>query len=95
MTTARRLFLRRVMSLAWGLYRDRSVTRTFAEALRGAWHFIDRMAAKPCKLARALRAGRHVQMADTIASPLRRRYGANASVGGRASANYLTAVLGA
>ena len=94
MTVSRRNFLRRVMSLAWGLYRDRSVARSFAEALRGAWQFITRLAAKPCKLARALRGGGHVQMADTIASPVRRRYGANALVGGRRSTAYLVGQIG-
>ena len=94
MTSDRRNHLRRVMALAWGLFRDRSERRTFSEALQGAWRFIKGLA-KPCRLARQLRTGGVVQIKDTLRSPTRERHGWRAAVGGRASANYLTARVGA
>ncbi len=51
MTTERKNHLRRVMTLAWGLFRDLGARRTFSEALRGAWRFMAKLA-KPCQLAR-------------------------------------------
>ena len=93
MTSDRRNHLCRVMTLAWGLYRDATGARTFADALRSAWAFIKKVG--QTKLAKALRRGGNVFLADTIKSPIRARYGARASVGGRNSANYLTARVGA
>lgn len=97
MKIERRNQLRQIMTVAWGLFREASTTaesRTFADALAGAWRFIKRLTATPCRLARQLRAGGHVQMADTIASPVRRFYGAKTHVGGRGSVAYLAARVG-
>jgi len=94
MTTERKEHLRRVMTLAWGLFRDPSDRRTFGEALRGAWRFMKQLA-KPCRLARQLRAGGLVQIKDTLRSPVRQRHGSRATVGGRGSMVYLTSRVGA
>lgn len=97
MKTERRNQLRQIMTVAWGLFREAGDTtepRTFADALAGAWRFIKRLTATPCRLARQLRAGGHVLMADTIASPVRRFYGAMALVGGRGSVAYLASRIG-
>lgn len=93
MTSSRKAYLRRVMTLAWGLFRDPTERRTFSDALRGAWRFITRMA-KPSRLAQRLRAGGAVSLKDTLRSPVRRAHGANAFVGGRGSMAYLTARVG-
>lgn len=90
MTTDRKNHLRRVMTLAWGLFREPGGDRSFSDALRGAWKFVSALARmKPLP-----RSGRIV-FKDTLRSPIRSRWGARAAVGGRASANYLTAVVGA
>ncbi len=94
MTTERKDHLRRVMTLAWGLFREPSERRTFSEALRGAWCFMAKLA-KPCRLARQLRAGGLVQIKDTLRSPIRQRHGSRATVGGRGSMVYLAARVGA
>lgn len=97
MKTERRNQLRQIMNVAWGLFREAdnaTEPRTFADALAGAWRFIKRLNATPCRLARQLRAGGHVQMAATISSPVRRFYGAKAVVGGRSSVAYLAGRMG-
>lgn len=93
MTSSRREHLRRVMTLAWGLFRDPAERRSFSEALRGAWRFITRMA-KTSRLAQRLRAGGAVRLKDTLRSPIQQAHGAKAFVGGRASMAYLTARVG-
>lgn len=89
MTTANET-RRHVMNMAWGLYRDAACAGdrlyTFAQALAGAWRFMKRLAAsRP-----ALPAFR----SPVARSPIARRYGRAAFVGGRASATYLTARVG-
>lgn len=82
MTQARRNFLRSVMQVAWGLYRDGD--RTFANALAGAWVFMKRLkAAKPVFRSRR---GDRSAVVETMRG--------QAFVGGRRSAAYLTAVCG-
>lgn len=90
MTTDRRNHLRRVMTLAWGLFREPGGDRSFSDALRGAWKFLAGLA----RLKPLPRSGR-VIFKDTLRSPIGRRYGASAATGGRASMNYLTSVVGA
>ena len=82
---------RRVMTMAWGLYRDAVAQGdrlyTFAMALAGAWRFIKRLAAaKPrMQLNRSLVAH----------SAVGRYYGSRAYHGGRGSHTYQASVMGA
>lgn len=90
---ARREQLRRVMNLAWGLFRAEQRgpnPRTFADALAGAWRWV-RGAAE-----RALTGPMvgHVRLGSMVASPVRRsltgtRYaGANAASSGYVAARF-------
>lgn len=79
-TSAHRAHLSKVMTLAWGLYRDGG--RTFSQALRGAWKFIRNCAKLP-------KVGSY-----RFGDVLPRRSAGGGNVGGRFSANYLTARVG-
>ncbi len=65
MTDTRRNYLRRIMGLAWDLFRS-DPTRTFADALRGSWKFI-RATAKASQAFRARsRGARHVMLSPSL-----------------------------
>ena len=63
---------RRVMLLAWDLYRDGG--RTFADALRGSWKFIKGLPkAAAAFLSRARQSGGHLRLSPSlIQSPMQR-----------------------
>ncbi|MDP3405223.1 MAG: hypothetical protein Q8S03_11070 [Brevundimonas sp.] len=89
MTSDRKNHLRRVMTLAWALFREPSSDQTFSEALKGAWTFLTNLARmKPWR-----GAGRAV-IAGTISSPVRAFCGNRAQVGGRRSHAYQTSRMG-
>ncbi|GEM_PF-1746978 len=90
--TAVRARLSSIMKMAHSLNRNAAGSRSFADCLRAAWAWVKKVAKSP--LAKALRKGGHISLADTIASPIMRRHGRRAFSGGRGSAVYLTSKIG-
>lgn len=79
---------RSVMTVAWSLFRAALTAgepRTFADALAGAWRWVKKLAKTRPMASRGT---------WQIRSPIARRYGAAAYVGGRASAAYLASRIG-
>ena len=98
MTPARRNQLRRIMLLAWGLYRaekDGPNPRTFADALAGAWRFIRRAAHTSAPAWAKGSHPRHVRFGSMVQSPIRRSLGNQPyAATSAARAGYLTSRLG-
>ncbi len=79
---------RSVMKVAWSLFREAAKTgevRSFADALAGAWRWVKKLA----KSRSTWSPGR-----SSVRSPIARRYGAAAYVGGRTSTAYLASRIG-
>ncbi len=101
MTTERREYLRRIMRLAWGLYRsdlDSTHPRTFSDARSGAWRWIRGEAARMVEAAawaRKIKARGGQLSPELIRSPIRRSLTGQGCVGARDyHAAYTTARLG-
>jgi hypothetical protein len=92
MTEARRSALRRIMTIAWDLYRtgQRSFdSRSFADCLKGAWTLTRKIA----EASRGWKQRGHLKLsADLIKSPIARHEGRNSQSDFRAA--YLTARIG-
>lgn len=88
---------RSVMKVAWALFREAAtngIARPFCDALAGAWRFIKRMAAAKKPSGIIANGGCLEFRSPLVRSPIARRYGAMARVGGRSSLAYLTARVG-
>ncbi|WP_428149707.1 hypothetical protein [Brevundimonas sp.] len=80
---------RSVMKVAWSLFREAARSedaRSFADALAGAWRWVKKLAKRRPTRSRG---------AFFVRSPIARRYGPAAYVGGRASPAYLASRMGA
>ena len=80
---------RSVMKVAWGLFREAmraGESRTFADALAGAWRWVKKLA--------AMKRRSWSNGGGVARSAIGRRYGAAAYVGGRSSTAYLAARVG-
>lgn len=65
MTDTRRSYLRRIMGLAWDLFRS-DPGRTFADALRGAWKFIRGMAKTAAAFRSRACGARHIMLSPSL-----------------------------
>lgn len=94
---SRREQLRRIMNLAWDLFRAEEKgpdPRTFADALAGAWRFMKRIGQAPAPAWAKVQGQRHVSFGSMVASPIRRAsHGPYAGVNA-ARSGYVTSSLG-
>lgn len=76
MNQERRDFLRKVMSQAWAIYRQRHIpgcnVRSFGDAMRNAWAWLRRNAIPAAPVTR------HLRLNTMVASPIRRSLGGKA-----------------
>lgn len=89
---------RSVMTVAWSLFREAAKvgqSRTFSDALSGAWRWVKRLHAVRPAWMRGKGGPRTVVLRSPIApSAIARRHGATAFAGGRSSHAYQAACMG-
>lgn len=98
MTSHRRIQLRHIMQLAWGLFRAEQGgpnPRTFADALAGAWRFRKRTAEWDALRWLDEPQPRHIRFRSTSSSPIRQSLtGQRFATGRAASASYAVSRFG-
>ncbi len=97
MQAAQRQRLRKIMQLAWGLYRadlNGPEPRTFADALAGAWRWTKRNEATAAPAWAKGSRPRSVAFASMVQSPIRRSLSGPYTNARAYSAGYVTSRLG-